>query len=65
MNEVGLKMWTGEFGAALAVFAGVYGTGEERFKRLEEDGYDSDRVQECVNELCKLIEKYGGNNFEN
>ena len=65
MQEVGLKIWTGEFGVALAVFAGVYGSGAERFRKLEEDGYNSDRVQDCVNELCKLIEKYGGDDFEN
>lgn len=64
MNEVGLKIWGGEFGAALAVFAGVYGSGAERFKKLEEAGYNSDRVQECVNKLCELIEEYGGNSLE-
>lgn len=62
--EVGLKIFTGTFGGALAVLAGVYGTGAERFERLENDGYNSDEVQECVNELIKLINKYGGNNFE-
>lgn len=63
MQETGLKIWGGEFGAALAVFAGVYGSGKERFEKLEADGYNSDRVQDCVNELCKLIEKYGGDNL--
>ena len=65
MGDTGCKVWGGEFGAALAVFTGVYGSGEERFLRLEEDGYDSDRVQDCVNELCKLIDKYGGEINEN
>ena len=63
--EVGLKIYTGSFGGALAVLCGVYGSGSERFRKLEEDGYNSDEVQECVNDLIKLINKYGGNDFEN
>lgn len=46
-------------GVAFMVLAGQYGNGEERVERLEADGYDYDTVQDCVNDLCDLIEKYG------
>lgn len=46
-------------GVAFLVLAGQYGNGEERVERLEADGYDYDTVQDCVNDLCDLIEKYG------
>lgn len=46
-------------GVAFMVIAGMYGNGEERVERLEADGYDYDTVQDCVNDLCDLIEKYG------
>lgn len=62
--EVGLKIFTGSFGGALAVLAGVYGSGKERFEKLEKDGYNSEEVQDCVNDLINLIIKYGGNDFE-
>ena len=40
------------------VLAGLYGNGEERVERLEADGYDYNTVQDCVNDLVELIEKY-------
>lgn len=46
-------------GVAFEVVSGVYGTGEERRKRLESMGYDYSKIQSCVNDLVKLIEKYG------
>lgn len=45
-------------GAALLVIAGEYGNGEERVERLQEDGFDYDRVQSCVNELLPIIKEY-------
>lgn len=47
------------FAAALLVIAGKYGNGQERAKALTAAGYDYNRVQKCVNELMKVIEKYG------
>lgn len=44
---------------AFEVLANQYGTGEERKKALEEAGLDYNRVQSCVNELVKLLKKYG------
>lgn len=46
-------------GVALLVIAGFYGNGYERVEKLEEDGYDYNRVQDCVNDLLELYEKYG------
>jgi len=43
---------------AFEVIAGKWGTGEERKKKLESEGYDYNKVQGCVNELVKLMEKY-------
>lgn len=45
--------------AALLVIAGKYGNGNERINALITDGYDYNQVQQCVNELMKVIEKYG------
>lgn len=47
-------------GKALEVIAGAYGTGEERKNKLEKEGYDYSKIQNCVNELMKIIKKYGG-----
>lgn len=46
--------------AALMVLAGMYGVDPERKQKLTDDGYDAAKVQACVNELCKLINKYDG-----
>ena len=43
---------------ALLVIAGKYGTGEERKKKLEKDGYNYSTVQNCVNELLPILNKY-------
>lgn len=44
---------------AFEVLTGKYGNGEERKKALERDGYDYNKVQSCVNDLVKLLDKYG------
>ena len=44
---------------AFAVLANKYGVKEERKLSLEKAGYDYNKVQSCVNELVKLMEKYG------
>lgn len=43
---------------ALLVIAGKYGTGEDRKKKLEKDGYNYEIVQNCVNELLPILNKY-------
>lgn len=45
---------------AMEVIAGKYGTGEERKKKLQQEGYDYNKVQKCVNDLIALAEKYEG-----
>lgn len=45
-------------GKAFEVIAGAYGVNEERKKKLEQEGFDYNIVQGCVNELVKLINKY-------
>lgn len=47
------------FAAALLVIAGKYGNGQERVDTLTADGYDYNRVQKCVNDIVKVIKKYG------
>ena len=44
---------------ALLVIGGKYGNGQERASALTAAGYDYNRVQKCVNELVKVVEKYG------
>lgn len=46
--------------AALLVIAGQFGTGEERKAKLTKAGYDAQTVQNCVNGLLPIINKYGG-----
>lgn len=46
-------------GVAFRVIAGDYGNGEERKRKLANDGYDVQRVQRCVNELMGIFSKYG------
>ena len=47
------------FATALLVIAGKYGNGQERVDTLTSDGYDYNRVQKCVNDILRVIEKYG------
>lgn len=44
---------------ALLVIAGQYGNGVERIEKLKKAGYNPTRVQACVNELLKILERYG------
>ena len=44
--------------AALLVIGGKYGNGQERVDALTHAGYDYNRVQKCVNELLKVVDKY-------
>lgn len=59
MEEFGLITMPEIIGVAFKVLAGLYGNGEERVERLEAEGYDYDTVQDCVNDLYDIIEKYG------
>lgn len=45
-------------GAALLVIAGAYGNGDERKQKLEDEGFDYRIVQNCVNDLLPIVEKY-------
>lgn len=46
-------------GAAVLVIHGDYGNGDDRKNALEDEGYDYRRVQDCVNDLLDLMNKYG------
>lgn len=59
MDSFNLLTLPSTIGVAFMVIGGMYGNGEERVERLEADGYDYDTVQDCVNDLVELIEKYG------
>ena len=45
-------------GVAILVLSGAYGNGDERFKKLEKEGYDAVKVQKLVNELIPILRKY-------
>lgn len=59
MNGILIEL-TPIVGKALEVIAGLYGVGEERKKKLESEGYDYTKIQNCVNDLMKIMKKYGG-----
>lgn len=59
MNGILIEL-TPIVGKALEVIAGLYGVGDERKKKLESEGYDYAKIQNCVNELMKIMNKYGG-----
>lgn len=44
---------------AFEVLSGKYGSGDDRRKALEREGYDYNKVQACVNDLVKVLDKYG------
>lgn len=44
---------------ALLVIAGQFGNGEMRKTKLTNAGYDTQTVQNCVNDLLPIIHKYG------
>lgn len=58
MDNICLLTMPTILGVAFMVLAGMYGNGEERVERLEAEGYDYNTVQDCVNDLIDLIEKY-------
>lgn len=58
MNEIKILTMPSVIGTAFLVIGGYYGNGEERVERLEAEGFDYNRVQDCVNDLLKLCEKY-------
>lgn len=43
---------------ALLVLSGKYGVDPERKAKLTADGYDAEKVQKCVNDLVRVINKY-------
>lgn len=43
---------------ALLVLAGEYGNDSARINALKKDGYNPTKVQNCVNDLCDIIERY-------
>ena len=43
---------------AMEVIAGKWGNGEERIKKLSEEGYDVEKVQRCVNDLLAISKRY-------
>lgn len=59
MNSILIEL-TPIVGKALEVIAGLYGVGDERKKKLESEGYDYTKIQNCVNDLMKIMNKYGG-----
>lgn len=46
-------------GVAIAVWCGHYGVSPDRERLLTEDGYNPEKIQQCVNDIGKLVEKYG------
>lgn len=59
MDDFLLLSFPTTVGVALLVIAGCYGNGEDRVHNLENDGYNYGKVQDCVNDLLELFEKYG------
>lgn len=57
MNGIMIEL-TPIVGKALEVIAGAYGVDEERKKKLESEGYDYKRIQNCVNDLLKVMNNY-------
>lgn len=58
MNEVTMVKISDTISVSLLVIAGAYGNGEERKNKLKALGYDPTKVQSCVNDLIKIIDKY-------
>lgn len=45
---------------ALLVIAGQFGNGDDRKQKLAKAGYNPVTVQDCVNEMLPILNKYGG-----
>jgi hypothetical protein len=58
MNEVTIIKLSDIVSVSLLVIAGAYGNGDERKNKLKALGYDPTKVQSCVNDLIKIIDKY-------
>ncbi len=43
---------------AIEVINGIYGNNEERIKALEKSGYNAERVQQCVDDLFPIWQKW-------
>lgn len=43
---------------AMEVIAGRWGNGEERINKLKSAGYDYEKIQNCVNDLISIMERY-------
>ena len=57
MNGILIEL-TPIVGKALEVIAGLYGVGDERKKKLESEGYNYTKIQNCVNDLLKVMNEY-------
>ena len=59
MNVLALKLPRSVMLALLCI-AGSMGNGEDRKRNVKAAGGDPEMVQECVNELLPILNKYGG-----
>lgn len=59
MNVLALKLPRTVMLALLCI-AGSMGNGEDRKRNITAAGGDPHRVQQCVNELLPILNKYGG-----
>lgn len=59
MNVLALKLPRSVILALLCI-AGSMGNGEDRKRNVKAAGGDPEKVQECVNELLPILNKYGG-----
>ena len=60
MNELqsAIMKFPDTINVAMAVIVGFYGNGKDRKEKLEAEGYDYNTVQECVNEILRVFQKY-------
>lgn len=59
MNVLALKLPRSVMLALLCI-AGSMGNGEDRKRNVTAAGGDPEKVQNCVNELLPILNKYGG-----
>lgn len=59
MNVLALKLPSTVMLAILCI-AGQMGNGDDRKKNVRAAGGDPEKVQQCVNELLPILNKYGG-----
>lgn len=43
---------------AIEVINGIYGNDNDRIKALEKSGYDAEKIQQCVDDLFPIWEKW-------